>query len=148
MAQSIIEQILARVATVLTAANIVAPGRIYRDRTDAFAASDLPAINIRRGNATIEAQDLSNTTVRIDTSFDLDLCASAVAAVSTVVDALHVAAQVALMDDATLSVLGHASLTCTGVDAQIDADEREAACLTAHFTISAWALQRDLSTLT
>lgn len=146
MAASVIEQILARAATVLSAAAIVAPGRIYRDRSDAFAASDLPAINLRRGNASIEPQDVSNTTVRVAAEFDVEFCASGTGGMATVVDAMHVAAQSALMDDATLAALGHSSLSCSGVDVRVDAADHEAVCLTANYTIAAWALQRDLST--
>ncbi len=148
MSASVIEQILARVATVLAAAAIVASGRVYRDHSDAFAAEDLPAINIRRGSATIEPGDTGNTTARIEAGFDIDIHASGTSATATAVDALHVAAQIAMMDDATLATLGKASLACTGTDIEIDTADREGARLTAHYTIAAWALQRDLSTLT
>lgn len=62
------ESVLLSIVSVLTSAN-VAGGRIFRSRSNAMAANELPAIVLRAGN---ESVDNSNRTYSIR-NFDVEL---------------------------------------------------------------------------
>ena len=144
MSASVVEQILARVAACLAAVGL----SVYRGRADAFEDDELPALNVLRGNAPNEAQDVSGVTGRSTLDFDVEFYVRASAAVETAVDALHMTAHTALMDDAQLAALGKQSLRFIGTSVSQEPSDLQAARLTARYQIDAWVLQRDLTTPT
>jgi len=142
MSASVVEQILARVAACLAAAGL----SVFRGRVDAFEDDELPAVNVKRVASSFTVTDVAGEVSQAEIEFEVEFHVAALAGVETSADALHQAAHLALMDDATLAAWGKSSLRC--VDTALDQDraDQAAACLVARYRIDAWVLQRDLST--
>lgn len=102
MAASVIEQTLARMATVLAAGVPAVAGRVYRGRVDALGDSEMPALVLSRGETAHES--LGDSSERIDLDLHVH-CFGAGAAWETVVDDLAVTADAALQADAQVANL-------------------------------------------
>lgn len=141
MAASVAEQILARVAAVLTGATDAA-ARVYRGRLDAFADEEYPAINVRRASTSEDA--VAQNGSRIIVGFEIDHHVDGSADWETAVDALHMQAHAVLAADATLATMGH-GLRCTGTDAEGDRADRVVGRLTARYQMQVFVRPHDLT---
>lgn len=140
MAASVFELILSRVAAVLLSAT-AAGSNVYRARDDAFAAEELPAINVRR--AATEGDVIGSGGERHVISFTLAFHARG-AGWETAADALHMQAHALLMADATLAGKGR-GLRCTGSETQDDSADQPAGRLTARYQMQVFIRPGDLS---
>jgi hypothetical protein len=140
MSASVAEQILARVALVLTSAALATT--VERARTDAFADSEVPALNIKRGNVSEDA--VGNNGARLVIAWIVEHHVSGVAGWETAADALHMAAHTALCSDATLASLGR-GLRCTGSDVDGDSADRVVGRLVAHYQMQVFVRPGDLT---
>lgn len=143
MAASVVENILARIATVLTGATS-AGTNVYRGRADAFANTEIPALNIRRASSS--AEPIGAKGERIMVGFDIEHFVDDSANWETTSDALHMAVHSLLAADATLALLGH-GLRCTGTDAQSDSADRVVGRLMAHYQMQVFVRPHDLTKL-
>lgn len=99
---SVTEAILARVAVALI--NVSDAGaRVYRHRLDSFEESELPALNLIRGEDTHDP--VGSNGDRVVVAFEIE-CLALGANWETIVDALHIQAHTALLADAPLASLG------------------------------------------
>ena len=96
---SVTESIISRVAAALI--NVSDAGaRVYRHRLDSFEESELPALNVNRGE---DANDpLGSNGDRVLVNFEVE-CLALGANWETVTDALHMQAHTALLADAPLA---------------------------------------------
>jgi len=141
MAASVIEQILARVAAAL-ASTTDAAARVYRGREDAFAADELPALNLRRASSNDDA--IGANGARLLVAWDIEHHVAVASAWETAVDALHMQVHAVLAADATLAALGR-GLRCTGTDTQGDSADRVLGRLTAHYQMQVFIRPGDLT---
>lgn len=141
MTQSLHEQILARVQTVLLAAGTAAGTRVERDRTDSPPAADTPALNITRGQGAFEpmadAADINGA------EFTVEHWASG-AAWATAADALHMQAHAALVADAALAQLMR-SLRCVSTTPKSVAGEVPVGHIAATYRALTLVRPRDLT---
>lgn len=128
MAASVFELILARVQSALLAATPAAD-RVDRARADAYAADELPALNIRRQDTGGDV--IGNNGERHILAFTVECEA---AGGETEADALHMAAHAVLMADPLLVSAGR-GLRCTGTEIQTAVADYPAARLTARYQI-------------
>lgn len=137
---SVAEQILARVHTLLLAAD-VAGGNVFRNRTDPLGEDELPGIKILRG-----ATDTSAHARGIDRHrFEFSVAHLVTGAdVETQADALHMAAHTAVFADEPLAALG-SDLRCIGTDTVPDDADVDAYRLTARYQIQFLTRPGDLS---
>ena len=131
MAASLIEQYLARAHTLLLAGATAAGSRVYRGRLDAFAADDLPALNLRRGLAPYQPSTQEHDQVDLEYTVE---CIAKGAAWETAADALHMQAHALLVADATLESLGR-GLRLIEVDAEGESGEFSAGKLSARYGV-------------
>lgn len=141
MAQSLHEQILARVQAVLLAASTTAGTRVERDRLDSPAAGDTPALNITRGPGAFEP--LADRADAHGAEFVVEHWASG-ADWATAADALHMQVHAALRADATLAQLLR-SLRCTATAAQAAAGERPVGYIAATYRAQTLVRPHDLA---
>ena len=99
---SVTESIISRVAAALI--NVSDAGaRVYRHRLDSFEESELPALNVNRGE---DASDpLGSNGDRVLVNFEVE-CLALGANWETATDALHMQVHTALLADAPLAALG------------------------------------------
>ncbi|MDO9007224.1 MAG: hypothetical protein Q8S73_05370 [Deltaproteobacteria bacterium] len=142
MAASVFELILARVAAVLLAGSTAAGSNVFRARDDAFAATELPAINVRRASTSGENEDVHDVELH-QVAFTVD-CMARGAGWETAADALHMQAHALLLADATLAGLGR-HLRCTGTDTQSDSADQPAGTLTASYEMQVFIHAASLS---
>lgn len=141
MAASIVEQILARVATALT--NVTAAeDRVERGRVDAAAVDDQPTLNILRVGSSEEP--MGDRGGRLLATWDIEHLVAVDAAWETATDALHMQVHAVLAADATLAALGR-GLRCSGTDVQGDGAERVIGRLTAHYQMQVFIRPGDLT---
>lgn len=140
MAASVFEIILARVAAVLLAAT-AAGSNVFRARDDAFAATELPALNIRRANTSGDV--LGNSGERHVIEFEIEHIARG-AGWETAADALHMQAHTLLLADTLLAGKGR-GLRCTGTEAQGDSADTPAGRLTARYQMQVFVRPGDLA---
>ncbi|MDP1925770.1 MAG: hypothetical protein Q8K57_13430 [Thiobacillus sp.] len=136
------ELILARVAAVLLAGSTAAGSNVYRARDDAFAATELPAINVRRASTSGEKEDVHDVELH-QVAFTLALHARG-AAWETAADALHMQAHALLLADATLAGLGRL-LHCTGTETQDDSVDQPTGVITASYEMQVFIHAASLS---
>ncbi len=142
MAASVFELILARVAAVLLGGSTAAGSNVFRARDDAFAATELPAINVRRAATSGDDGDVHDVELHRVT-FSVS-CHALGAAWETSADALHVQAHALLLADATLAGLGRL-LRCTGTDIQDDSADQPAGVITATYEMQVFIHAASLS---
>lgn len=131
MSASVIEQILARVKAALL--NATAAGvQVYRGRQDAFAETQLPAINIKRSGSNHEP--LGDRADVVIVQFDVEHHVAATVDWETAADVLHMESHALILTDATLATLGR-GLRCTGTDAQGGDADQLIGLLTASYQI-------------
>lgn len=141
MSASVIEQILARVAAVLVGATGGGDG-VFRGRADAFADTELPALNVRRGACVEEAVGANGT--RLLVGWDIDHHVAETEDWETACDALHMQVHAVLAADAPLAALGR-GLRCTGTDVQGESADRVVGRLTAHYQMQVFVRPGDLT---
>ena len=142
MAASVFELILARVASVLLGGSTAAGSNVFRARDDAFADTELPALNIRRANTSGESEDVHDVELH-QAAFTVAVHARG-AAWETAADALHMQAHALLLGDATLAGLGR-PLRCTDTDSQSDSADQPAGILTASYEMQVFVHAASLS---
>jgi hypothetical protein len=141
MAASVVEQILARVAAVLTDATD-AEDRVERGRVDSVADDNRAALNIRRGPSNDEP--LGERGGRLMVLWDIDHLVAVSDAWETAADALHMQVHALLAADATLAGLGR-GLRCSSTDSQGEGGERVVGRLTAHYQMQVFIRPGDLT---
>ncbi|MFA6310600.1 MAG: hypothetical protein WCV99_14050 [Sterolibacterium sp.] len=141
MTASVVEQILARVATVLTNATDAAD-RVERGRVDAVAIDDQPTLNIRRSGSTEEPRGDKGGVLAV--AWDIEHLVAVDDAWETAVDALHMQVHAVLAADTTLAALGR-GLRCSGTDPQGDSGERVIGRLTARYQMQVFIRPGDLT---
>lgn len=129
MAASVFELILARVAAVLLAGSTAAGSNVFRARDDAFAATELPALNVRRANTAGDV--IGNSGERHVIEFEIEHIARG-AGWETAADALHMQVHALLLADATLASNGR-GLRCTGTEPQSDSADQPAGRIKARY---------------
>ncbi|MBC2731380.1 hypothetical protein [Thiobacillus sp.] len=142
MPASLFETILARVATLLLSAT-AAGSNVFRGRDDAFDASELPAINIRRGTIPGDSASI-HTTAQYQMGFSVFFYAAG-AAWETTADALHMQAHALLLADATLAGYGF-NLACISTAAEDGSEDGNYGRLEASYEMSVFVSQQDLTT--
>lgn len=140
MSASVFELILARVGALLLSAT-AAGSRVYRARDDAFAADELPAINIRRADTSGEV--VGNGGERHMLEFTV-ACHASGAGWETAADALHMQIHALLLADTQLASKGR-GLRCTGSEVQDDSVDTPAGRLTARYRMQIFVRPGDLS---
>lgn len=140
MSASVVEQILARIKTVLTGTTR-AGTRVYRTRQSAFGQDELPAINILRAptDSSVHAERLSRTLCLIEIELheqgdDWE----------TAVDAFHGEVHTRLHADAALAALGR-GLSCTGTDPMPGEADYVAGKLTVRYQLHVLTRPGDLT---
>ena len=141
MAASIHEQILARVAAVLLAANTPAGDQVERGRVDAIDPDSWPAINVRRSTGT--HNDLGRGAHQAYLEFELDFYVRG-AGWETSADDVHMAAHAALMGDAELAAIAQ-DLRCIRTQPSANAGDETLGRLTATYQMQAATRIRDLT---
>lgn len=142
MAASVVEQILARVAAVLTDATD-AEDRVERGRVDAAASDDgQPLLTIRRRPDSQEP--LGERGSRWLVQWEIDHQVAVSDNWETAADALHMQVHALLMADSTLAALGR-GLRCTGTDPTGDGAERVIGRLTASYQMQVFIRPGDLT---
>lgn len=142
MAASVFELILARVAAVLLAGPTAAGSSVFRARADAFAATELPALNVRRVSTSGEPDDVGDVELH-QLAFTV-ACHTRGPTWETAADALHIQAHTLLMDDAILASSGR-HLRCTGTEIQDDSADQPAGVLTASYEIQVFVHAANLA---
>lgn len=139
MTASVIEQILDRVETVIGGMSVFTA--FSRSSVYAISEDDLPFARIRRGatESTIHSERLRRSRIE----FDLELYAAG-PDYETAVDALHVAADNELLQDAQLATLGR-GLGCVSTEIEKDAAEITIGKLTARYEIHVLTRPGDLT---
>lgn len=126
---SVVEQILARVQTVLTGATD-AEDRVERGRVDAAADGDQAVLNIKRAPDNVEV--ITDRLSRITVAWDIEHLVAVTDAWETAADALYMQVHAALFADPTLATLGR-GLRCTGTDPAGDGADQVIGRLTARY---------------
>lgn len=139
MTASAVEQILDRVETVL--GGLAQFAGFTRSSVYAISEDDLPFVRIRRGAT--ETAIHSERLRRVRAEFDIELYAAG-ADYETAVDALHVAADTALLQDAQLATLGR-GLACIATEITQEAAEITVGKLTARYEIHVLTRPGDLT---
>lgn len=139
MSASVAEQILDRVVTVLAGLGLFTA--VARSSVHAIGEDDLPFARVRRGatESSIHTERLR----RLLLEFELELYAAG-ADYETALDALHVAADTALLQDATLATLGR-GLGCVATDIAPEAADITVGKLTARYEIHVLTRPGDLT---
>lgn len=138
MSASVVEQILARVADCLAAAGLT----VFRGRADAFEDGELPALNVRRGNATEEPVGTHGT--RLVVQWEIRHHVAVASGWETAADALHMQAHAALAADAPLAALGR-GLRCVSTDVNDDSADRELGTLVALYQMQVFVRPGDFT---
>lgn len=126
---SVVEQVLARVKTVLDNATD-AEDRVERGRVDAAADIDQPVLNIKRASSSEEA--ITDRLSRLTVAWDIEHAVAVNDAWETAADALHMQVHAALFADTALAVLGR-GLRCTGTDPAGEGADQVIGRLTARY---------------
>lgn len=129
MAASVFELILARVAAVLLGGATSAGSNVFRARDDAFAATEMPALNVRR--AQTSADVVGNNGERHIIEFEVEHITRG-AGWETAADALHMQVHALLLADTTLASRGR-GLRCTGTEPQSDSADQPAGRIKARY---------------
>lgn len=143
MAASLREQLLARVAAVLT---VAAPGgaAVFRAREVSIARDICPAITVLyRGSPLTERRGPAADQHQID--FDLAIFVRG-DPWDTAADLIDVPAHQALMADAQLRSQGY-EIYRSGDDVEAEEADRTAGCLIVHYRATFFASARDISAL-
>ncbi len=139
MSASVVEQILARVETVLSGLGIFTG--VARTRVSAIGEDDLPFARIRRGAT--ESSIHSERLRRGRAEFEIELYAAS-ADYETATDVLHVAVDAALTQDAGLAALGR-GLGCVSTEIAEEAADITVGKLTARYEIHVLTRPGDLT---
>lgn len=138
MSASIVELILARVATCLAAAGL----SVARGRADAFGEDELPALNVWREACSQEV--VGQQGARLTVNWEIRHQVAVAADWETAIDALHMQVHAVLMADAPLAVLGR-GLRCTSTEPQGDSAERVLGTLTARYQMQVFVRPGDFT---
>jgi len=139
MSASVVEQILARVETVLAALPVFVG--VSRSSVFSISEADLPYARIRRGAT--ESAIYSERLRRARVEFEIELYAAG-ADYETATDTLHVAVDTALLQDAPLAALGR-GLCCVSTEIAPEAAEITVGKLTARYEIHVVTRPGDLT---
>lgn len=143
MPASVTEAFLARVYLVLLGAGTAAAGRVYRGRPDAFAAEEVPAINIRRADGQNNAHGRGADHAVFEFEIEHQVRGDAW---ETDADSLHMQVHAALAADAQLATLG-AGLRCIRTQAAGDTGDQTLGRITATYQAQALVRVGDLTAL-
>ena len=143
MAASVVEAFLARAYLVLLGAGTAAGGRVYRGRPDAFAAEEVPAINIRRADAQHNAYGSGADHAVFEFEVEHQVRGDAW---ETDADSLHMQAHAALLADAALAQLGK-GLRCIRTQPAGDSGDQTLGRISATYQAQALVRVGDLTAL-
>lgn len=140
MAASVVELILARVASVLTSST-AAGARVYRARDDSLGVEEFPALNIRRADSSIDA--IGSTGDNVFAEWEIDHYVRG-GEIETTADALHMEVHAVLVADSLLAGKGR-GLRCLGTSIETASAEQRSAKLTARYRMQVFVRPGDLT---